>query len=82
MASADVARALNDILSNVPKVNMDPGYILAFTGFLILAIFGVALAGLLIVRSVKAVANMTPERFVAFTAIVAVLLIVAAFFIP
>jgi len=82
MAVSDVARAVNDILSSVPKIHFDAGYVLALAGLVILAIFGFALAAVVAVRALKAMANMTPERFVILTAVLAGILIIAGSLLP
>ena len=82
MAVSDVARAVNALLSSVPKIHFDAGYVLALTGLVILAIFGFALAAVVTVRALKAIANMTPERFVIFTAVLAGILIIAGSLLP
>lgn len=82
MAVSDVARAASDLLSNLPRVHLDAGYALALAGMVILLIFGVALVGLITYRAIKAVANMTPEKFVILTAVLAGVLIIIGSLLP
>lgn len=82
MAVSDVARAVNDLLSSVPRIHFDAGYVLALTGLVILAISGFALAAVITVRALRAIVNMTPEKFVIFMAVLAGIFIIAGSLLP
>ena len=82
MAVSDLARAFNEVTGALPSVNLDLGYVLAVTGLVILMLFVVGLGVVLAIRVARAIANMTPERFVVFTAVLAGVLIIAGSLLP
>ena len=82
MAVQDVANAFHSILGAAPSLHVDLGYVLAMAGIVILLAFTVGLAVLVAVRVARAIANMTVEKFVVTTAILAGILIIAGSLLP